>query len=179
MSRRPFRLIFVFAVTLATAVFVIARVPAAAGLDDKAVKLSGCLVRGDGDGAGYLLINSPVEPSLSSTASASVAAPDAIGTTGAFANIFYWIDGDRSLKDHIGHRVEVEGYVKGDVKAGELKVDRKKDWTELEIKADGRTMKAQVPNTSIVAPVKDEKKGDVLVRKVDVEKVRMVAASCQ
>lgn len=26
------------------------------------VKLSGCLIRGDGDGAGYLLTNAPAEP---------------------------------------------------------------------------------------------------------------------
>jgi len=38
-----------------------------AGRADKGVKLSGCLIRGEGD-SGYLLINPPAEPSLNSPA---------------------------------------------------------------------------------------------------------------
>jgi hypothetical protein len=41
-------------------------------------------------------------------------------------------------------------------------------------------MKAQVPNMSVVPASKGDKerKGDILVRRVDVERVRMLGASC-
>ncbi len=145
---------------------------------DKKVKLSGCLIRGDGDGAGYLLINPPAEPSLNSPD--RQVRPSVLGTSGDYATIFYWLDGDGDLRQHIGHRVEVEGDLKDNVKDGEIKTERKDNWTEVEVKADGRTMKANVPNTSMfpVSARDKERKSDILVRRVDVERVRMLGASC-
>jgi len=152
---------------------------AAPALDDKSVKLSGCLVRGEGDGAGYLLTNTSAEPWLASPG--RQVTPSALGTSGDSATLFYWLDGGGDLKQHIGHRVEIEGDLKGDVKQGEITTDRKDNWTEVTVKADGRTMKANVPNTSVFPASdrdKDRKKSEILVRRVDVEHVRMVAASC-
>ena len=111
------------------------------------VKLSGCLIRGEGDGSGYLLANPPTEPWLNSPD--KQVTPSALGTSGDYATIFYWLDGNGDLKQHIGHRVEVEGDLKGDVKDGEITTERKEKWTDVTVKADGRTMKAHVPNTSI------------------------------
>src|SRR4051794_34374537 len=85
----------------------------------ESVKLTGCLVKGEGDG--YILVNSPIEPAVAS-ASKSVE-PGALGTSGSFANVFYWLDSDNDLKPHIGHQIAVEGDTKGDVKEGEMKVD--------------------------------------------------------
>ena len=145
---------------------------------DKRVKLSGCLIRGEGDGAGYLLANPPTEPWLNSTD--RQVTPSVLGTSGAYATIFYWLDGHDDLKQHIGHRVEVEGDLRDDVKDGEITTERKENWTDVTVKADGRTMKAQVPNTSIFPASNRDKsrKSDILVRRVDVERVRMVAAAC-
>jgi hypothetical protein len=145
---------------------------------DKSVKLSGCLIRGEGDGAGYLLINPPAEPLLNSPD--RQVKPSALGTSGNYATIFYWLDGNGDLKQHIGHQVEVEGNLRGDVKDGEIKTDRKDNWTDVTVKADGRTMKAHVPNTSMF-PASDrdkDRRSDILVRRVDVERVRMVGALC-
>ena len=105
--------------------------------------------------------------------------PGTIGTTGDFANIFYWLDGNGDLRKHVGHRVEIDGDAKGDVKDGEMKIDRTEGWTELTVKSDGRTMHARVPQASIVAGPDPQRKMDVLVRKIDVEHVRMLAADCQ
>jgi hypothetical protein len=145
---------------------------------DKTVKLSGCLIRGEGDG-GYLLTNPPAEPQLAASSDRRVA-PTGLGTSGDFATIFYWLDGHDDLREHIGHRIEIEGDLKGDVKEGEIKIVRKDNWTEMTVKADGREMKAQVPNMSLFpASNRDkERKGDILVRRVDVERVRMLGASC-
>lgn len=148
--------------------------PAASTADS--VKLSGCLVQGHDDG--FLLINGPREPALG-TAAAVTATPGAVGTTGVTANIFYWLAKDGDLTPHIGHQVEVEGDLKGNLRDGEIKIDRKEQWTEVEVKSDGRTMKARVPNTSIVAGPNADRKVDVLVRRVDVNKVRMLDATCR
>jgi hypothetical protein len=150
------------------------RADAASAGDDK-VKLSGCLIRGEGNG-GYLLINTPSEPS--SAGATTPIAPGAVGTSGTFANVFYWLGDHADLRDHVGHRVEIEGEQKGDIKDGEMKIDRKDQWTEMEIKSDGKSIKARVPNSSVVAGPNPDKKLSVLVRKVDVGHVRMLGASC-
>ena len=172
---RSISLVLAWTVVVAAGLFGTNSHPAAAGADN--VKLSGCLVRGEGDN-GYLLINVPAEPAASSSTSAPIT-PTAVGTSGTFANVFYWLDDDGDLKSHIGHQVDIEGELKGDVKNGELKIDRKDEWTEIEIKSDGREMKARVPNTSVVAGKDPDKKLDVQVRKVDVAKVSMRGATCK
>ena len=145
---------------------------------DRPVKLSGCLIRGEGDGAGYLLANPPTEPWLAGPG--KQVAPSVLGTSGDYATIFYWLDGHGDLKEHIGHKVEIEGDLRDDVKDGEITTERKENWTEVTVKADGRTMKAQVPNASIFPASNRDKsrKSDILVRRVDVERVRMLGATC-
>lgn len=145
---------------------------------DKRVKLSGCLIRGEGDDAGYLLANPPTEPWL--TSPGKQVTPSVLGTSGEYATIFYWLDGHGDLKEHVGHKVEVEGDLRDDVKDGEIRTERKENWTEVTVRAGGRTMKAQVPNSSMF-PASDRdktRKSDILVRRVDVERVRMLGATC-
>jgi len=144
---------------------------------DETKKLTGCLVKGQGDG-GYLLVNAPMEPS-STPAPQRATEPGTVGTAGVFANVFYWLKNDDDLRPHVGHRIEVEGEVEGDVKEGEIEIDRKDQWTEIEIESDGRKMKAQVPNASIVAGPNADRKIEVLVRRLEVEKVRMLDATCR
>ena len=145
---------------------------------DKDVKLSGCLIRGEDGDDGYLLANPPSEPWLSSQG--KQVTPSALGTSGDYATIFYWLDEDGDLKQHVGHRVEIEGELEGDVKDGEITTERKDNWTELTVKADGRSMKARVPNTSMfpVSSQDKERKSEILVRRVDVKSVRMISAAC-
>ena len=145
--------------------------------NDKDIKLSGCLVRGEE--GGYLLTNSPSEPAWQRTADATVV-PSAVGTTGNFATIFYWLKDHNDLKEHVGHQVEVEGDLDGDIEDGAIKIDRKDKWTEIRVKSEGRDLRARVPHSSIVSwPSRDTREAKVLVRRVDVEHVRMLAASCQ
>jgi hypothetical protein len=145
---------------------------------DEKVKLNGCLVKAEGDDD-YLITNLPSEPG--SSAADRNPTTSAIGTAGAYSTVFYWLKNDDDLKKNVGHRVEIEGEVKGDIKEGEIKLDRKDNWTELEVKSDGDTMKAKVPNTYIFPdPTRDkDRKISTLVRKVDVDHVKMLAASCQ
>src|SRR5262245_15338947 len=145
---------------------------------DEKIKLNGCLVKAEGDD-GYLITNLPSEPA-SSTADRSVAT-SAIGTSGAFSTVFYWLRNDDDLKDHVGHRVEIEGELRGDIKEGEIKIEHKDNWSELEVKSGGDEMKAKVPNAYVfpVATRDNDRKISALVRKVDVDHVKMVSANCQ
>jgi hypothetical protein len=146
--------------------------------DDDKIKLNGCLVKAEGDD-GYLITNLPSEPA-SSTADRAVTT-SAIGTSGTFSTVFYWLRNDDDLKEHVGHRVEIEGELKGDIKEGEIKIDRKDNWTELEVKSGGDEMKAKVPNAYLFPNRASDKvrKISALVRKVDVDHVRMVSANCE
>jgi hypothetical protein len=138
------------------------------------VTLTGCLVKAEGND-GYLVTNTPAEPAMVGTAGSAVR-PDAFGGVGSFSTIVYWLEDDDDLSAHVGHRVEVVGDVKGELKDGEIKVDRKDRWTELELKADGKTLKANVPHASVVAG--KDGKTSILVRRVGVEKVKMLDAAC-
>ena len=146
--------------------------------NDKDIKLSGCLVRGE-EGDGYLLTNSPSEPAWQRTADPTVV-PSAVGTTGNFATIFYWLKDHNDLKEHVGHFVEIEGDLDGDIEDGAIQIDRKDKWTEILVKSEGRDLRARVPHSSIVSgSSRDKREVKALVRKVDVDHVRMLAASCQ
>ena len=76
--------------------------------------------------------------------------------------------------------VEVEGDLEGDIEDGAIRIERKDKWTEIRVKSEGRDLEARVPHSSIVSwPSRDKREAKVLVRKVDVDHVRMLAASCQ
>ena len=97
-------------------------------------------------------------------------------------SVFYWLDNNGDLKEHVGHQVEIDGELKGDLSDGQIKVDRKANWTEMEVKSDGRTFKARVPESLFIYPAgarDSDPKVQVLVPKVDVRKVSMRAASCE
>ena len=177
MNIRPLLAGLVAAATVTSVAAVNTSVQAAS--KDEKIKLSGCLIKAEGDND-YLISNLPSEPSSSASADRTVATTS-IGTAGTYTNVFYWLGGDDDLKKNVGRRVEVEGEVKGDIKEGEIKLDRKDNWTELEVKSDGHEMKAKVPNAYIFPnPSADkDKKISAMVRKVDVDHVKMLSAACE
>ena len=62
---------------------------------DEKIKLNGCVIKAEGDD-GYLISNVPSEPD--STTADRTPARNAIGTAGAYANVFYWLKNDDELK---------------------------------------------------------------------------------
>jgi len=177
ISRGGARLLLTLAVTGVCVFSRQSTTAAAAGRDDE-IKLSGCLIRSE-EGAGYLLTNAPGDPSIVKGDDHKVA-PSAVGTTGGFATVFYWLYGSSDLNQHVGQRVEVEGDLQGDAHDGEIKTDRKDRWTDVEVKSSGQTIKARVPNASFrAANDRDNEKGRILVRRVNVEKVKMIGAGCE
>ena len=159
------------AVTLATLVAVCGTV----GADE--IKLSGCLVRGQ-DGEGYLMINVPGDAAWQRPGDAIVA-PGPVGTSGIVASILYWLEKKDGLDDHVGHHIEIEGRLQGELQDGHLTVTPKEQWNEIEVEADGKTLKARVPRTVLIIPDNGDRKLDVLVRRVEPRGVRMLAAECR
>ena len=162
---------------LASAIaFPMIRVAAAPALhpDDVGIRLVGCLVKGDD---GYLLTNLPSEPSTGSLAAANI--PGAVGTSGAYSTILYWLDDNDKLKHHVGHRVEVVGSLKGDPKNAKIRLRRYYAWTEMKVKAGGHTLQALVPSV-VPAPIVDiDNEVSAVVRRVDVDHVFMLSVGCQ
>lgn len=157
---------------------VAAGMPAAGLGQDKDVRLAGCLVRGEG-GDGYLLTNVPGEAAWQQSADARVL-PGPVGTSGTVSTIFYWLDARDGLEDHVGHVIEVEGRLGDELRDGEIRLERKDDWTEIEVRSAGSSLKAQVPRSLLVLPADGDTDAriDVLVRRVEPRRVRMLAPVC-
>jgi hypothetical protein len=140
--------------------------------DETGIRLIGCLVKGDD---GYLLTNLP-RSTVSPVDAGTI--PGAVGTTGVYSTIVYWLDGNDDLKHHIGHRVEVVGNIKGDPKNAKIKFQRYLTWTEMEVKAGGHTLKALVPSVVPASYVGIDSRVSAVVRKVDVDHVFMLSVGC-
>lgn len=154
----------------------LAVVVAARGEAADEIRLSGCLVRGQ-DGDGYLMTNVPGDAAWQRPGDAIVA-PGPVGTSGTVASILYWLEKKDGLEEHVGHNVEIEGKLKGDLQDGHIKVTPKEQWTDVEVEAGGKSLKAQVPRSLLIIPDKGDSKFDVLVRRVEAHHVRMLAAVC-
>jgi uncharacterized protein YdeI (BOF family) len=166
-------------VAAVAAALAITQVAQATAQDDKDVQLTGCVVRDEG-GDGFLLTNMPSGVAVA-RADATAVSPGPVGTSGTSATVFFWLDDDDELEEHVGHKVTVRGELEGDVKDGEIQIERKESWTEMTIDSNGRDLKVRVPQTLFIMPAagtRDEKL-NVLVRKVDAKEVRMIAASCE
>lgn len=131
---------------------------------DQKVTITGCAVKGSGDGDGFLLANM---------------------TDPTATRILYWLDDDDDeVQKLMGQLVEVTGEVEGDINRGEIEVEREDGMIELEIKAAGRkaTVKlADVPSAlGTAGSVKDrEIELPYVVRKLDVKSAKAVAPTCK
>jgi hypothetical protein len=149
------------------------------------VTITGCAVKGTGDGDGFLLANS-VEQTTRTTPSTTGSTVSSSTTTEMKATrVLYWLDDDDDeVQKLMGQLVEVTGEVEGDVKRGEIAVERENGMIELEIKAGDRKATvtlADVPSAiGTAGSVKDrETELPYVVRKLDVKSAKSVAASCK
>jgi hypothetical protein len=99
---------------------------------------------------------------------------DSPGESNPAGHVFYYLD-DEDLTDRVGRLVEIRGDLE-DVKKGEVEIERKDDFTEIELKFAGRTERAKIPTPWFAARKGDEREYKVIVQRVDVEDVREVGA---
>jgi hypothetical protein len=182
-------------ISLAGAVITVTAI-AAAGPDsvnasergqDQKVTLTGCAVKGTGDGDGFLLANS-VEQTTRTTVTPNATGSTVSSTTSREmtpARILYWLDDDDDVVENLmGQLIEVTGELEGDVKRGEIEVERENGMIELEIKAGDRKANVKLPDvpSAIGTPgsVKDrEAELPYVVRKLDVKSARSIAPTCR
>jgi hypothetical protein len=174
---------------------------AATSAADQEVTLTGCIIRGDEDGQGYLLTNVlPASIDQSTRAAAAQATGDAAtaGTSGNLpgsSTVIYWLDDledDDDLPNYAGRRVEVRGELEGDIDRGEMEIEREGDWVEIDIKSDGKEVKTRIPYVSVMpnanagavgtsGGMKDDEdiELNINVRKLDVKDVKVIAGTCK
>ena len=100
--------------------------------------------------------------------------PSALRSGQLAERVFYWLDDDDDLSKHVGQMIEVKGDL-GDFEKGEIEFDRDGDFTEIELKLDGKTEKARVPN-ALLGPHRSEGEIDIVSRKIDVDDVKVIGA---
>jgi hypothetical protein len=88
--------------------------------------------------------------------------------------VFYWLEGDDPLAQHVGQRVEVEGEL-GDFEKGEVEIERDGAFTNIELKLDGETEHARVPTAWLAAP-RDEGEFDIVARKIEIDDIDVLGA---
>ena len=92
--------------------------------------------------------------------------------------IFYWLDEDESddLAKHRGQRVEIRGELE-DFEKGKVEIDHHDDYTKVKLHLDGKTEEAKVPSKWLNDWASDkDKKFDIVARRIDVKKVKVLGA---
>jgi hypothetical protein len=180
--------------------------------DGDDVTLTGCVVQGNDGDNGFLLTNVlPASIDMSTRAAArenqaNQGGAPTEGTSGSSvpgtsaslpgaSNVVYLLEdleNDDDLPNFSGKRVEVRGELKGDVKKGEMEVERDGDWVKMEIKSDGKKVKTRIPYVSVMpnstntavgtsgTGMKDDQEIELKlnVRRLDVKDVKIVSGSC-
>jgi hypothetical protein len=156
----------VAAASLSMATLAAAQQPAVAINDDE-ITLRGCVgrVQAGSVTAPPMMVWTRGDLMLSNPSLLGGLSPD---------RVFYWLDDDDDLSEHIGQLIEVRGDL-GDFEKGEVEFDKDGDFTEIELKLDGRTEKARVPTTWLGAP-RGDAEFDIVTRKIDVDDVKVLGA---
>jgi hypothetical protein len=180
------RMSLVAAIALAASVSAISAAAqsvatAAPQQDKKDVTLTGCVVKGDG---GYVLSDVSPENTAAAATAGTPATPQPKGTVMP-GRVLYWLKDDEDLAEHAGHKVEVNGELEGDIEKGNISAEREGGLVELEFKIEGDkkvTVKVpEVPASVGTAGSVGDKERDIayVVRKIDVDSVKMISASCR
>lgn len=96
------------------------------------------------------------------------------GETGPAA-VLYWLDDEDDLKAYVGRRVEVIGRIGDEYERGTIELEEDDGFVEITVGVDGEDAKARIPRWMFRRNNIDDFTLHVLVRRVDVEKVRLIS----
>ena len=152
-----------------------------AGDKDDQIIITGCVIKSDPklSGPRTMMIWSKGDVYLDPVGAEVKPAEGAgrpVGTGGGAEPIFYWIDDDDDFSRHAGKRVEIVGELSDELEDGEIEIEPKGAFTEIEFEWDGDDVKARVPSAWL-SPETPAKKAefDIAIRRVDVEKVTVLS----
>jgi hypothetical protein len=150
------------------------------GDDKKDVTITGCVVKGDG---GYVLTNVAEHTVAAAMAGGQPSKPPS-GTV-LPGRVLYWMKDDDDLAEHAGHKVEVRGELEGEIEKGKISAEREGGGVELEFKVEGdKKVTIKVPDVPPAVGTSGsvgDKEVDLhyVVRKIDVDSVKMLTSTCQ
>jgi hypothetical protein len=145
-------------------------------VDGDKITLTGCLVPADQVTASPdALFWSKGGLMLAGAGAAAAPSTNAIAASGISGRVFYWLDDEDDLRDHVGKRVEIKGDLE-DLEDGKVKVSRDGDFTEIELDIDGDKEEARVPTSWFGSVQPKDAEFKIAVREVDVDEVRALGA---
>jgi hypothetical protein len=91
------------------------------------------------------------------------------------APVLYWLDDQEELKAHVGRRVELTGTIDEDFEPGKIELEEEDGFVEITVSVGNEDAKARIPRWMFRRHDVDDLRLQVLVRKVDVERVTLVS----
>jgi hypothetical protein len=154
------------------------------GVEGSPVTITGCVAASDSDSFVLTHVQKAGDPAAMTTG----AVLGANGMEPASGEVIYWLSKDsiKKMRGHVGHKVEVTGTIT-DVSTGTVQVKQQpgKEGPDNKVEVDARGKDASAKTDRPVEPgmapppgTKMEEKRTLPVHRVDVDTVRMVAATC-
>ena len=165
-------------IVAATTVSVVQTQQSTLTIDDHDITFTGCIHKVDLQAAApaSILVWSRSDIMLAAVTALGAGVPSSIGTATMAGRVFYWLDDDDDLSNHVGQWVEVEGHLK-DFETGEVEIDRDGDITEIKVEVGGRKQKARIPTAWLRGTGTDrDQEFDIATRRVKVDEVRVLGA---
>ncbi len=172
---------FTLAVAGLVAVTTVSVLPAqqsTLAIDHHDITFTGCIRKVDLQAAApaSILVWSRSDIMLAAVTALGAGVPSSIGTATMSGRVFYWLDEDDDLSNHVGQWVEVEGHLK-DFETGEVEIDRDGDITEIKVEVGGRKQKARIPTAWLQGSGADhDREFEIATRRVKVDEVRVLGA---
>jgi hypothetical protein len=147
-------------------------------VDDDDITIRGCIrqVSTSSAVAPPMLVWSRGDLMMAGVTAAGSDAPNPVGTSGVAGRVFYWLEDDEDLSKHVGQLVEIKGELE-DFEKGEIEIERRGEFTEIELDLGGKEEKARIPTSWLggTASNKDQE-FDIVARRIDVDEVRVLGA---
>ena len=147
-------------------------------IDDDDITIRGCVRSVDIRAAvpATMLVWTRGDIMLAGVTGLGINSPNPVGSTGIAGRVLYWLENDDDLARHVGQMVEIKGDLE-DFETGDIEIDRKGDYTEIELDLDGKEEKARVPTSWLRGTGADrDQEFDIAVRRIDVDDVSVLGA---
>lgn len=141
-------------------------------VDGDSIAITGCLARVTASPsiAPTSLVWSKGDLMLAGAAAAGANVAVPAGTTGVGSRVFYWLDEEEDLTEHLGKQVQIKGEV-DDFETGEIEIDRDDDYAIVKLELDGEEEEIRIPMAFLGRGIRDDVDLDIVARKVDVDGV--------
>jgi hypothetical protein len=174
---KPWKLGVAVALATLTAAPVAAQ-QSAVKVNDDEITIRGCIrqANAQAEAAPGMLVWSRGDLVMAGVTAIGSDAPNPVGTSGVSGRVFYWLDDDEDLSKHVGQLVEIKGEL-DDFERGQIKIQRRGEFTEVELDLGSKEEKARVPTSWLGQPTAERgQEFDIVARRIDVGDVRVLGA---